>query len=290
MSATIELDLDALRSHIGRRQESTDVVTAVPANLLRLAFGRPEPEFKEGDVLPPGWHILYFLPQYRATELRPDGAPADSGVVPAMPFPRRMFAGERFRLVAPLRIGETLRRETELADISAKPGGTGTLVFATVVSRIYGPRGLAVEEERRTVFREEVKAGERNQAPRREAAPSDVPWRRTVTPSAVLLFRFSALTFNSHRIHYDKAWAMDVEGYPGLVVHGPLTSTLLLDFARDSTPGTTLATYTTQARAPLFETSPFELRGRPTADGRGAEVWAVTPEGTVAMSAQVEFA
>jgi 3-methylfumaryl-CoA hydratase len=290
MSATIELDLDALRSHIGRRQESTDVVTAVPANLLRLAFARPEGAYKDGDLLPPGWQILYFLPQYRGDELRPDGAPADSGVVPPMPFPRRMFAGDRFRFVAPIRIGETLRRETELADISAKPGGTGTLVFATVVNRIYGAGGLAVEEERRTVFREEVKPGERNQAPRREGAPTDVPWRRTITPSAVLLFRFSALTFNSHRIHYDKAWAMDVEGYPGLVVHGPLTSTLLLDFARDSNPGQTFRTYTTQARAPLFETSPFELRGRPTADGRGAEVWAVTPEGTVAMSAQVEFA
>jgi 3-methylfumaryl-CoA hydratase len=106
----------------------------------------------------------------------------------------------------------------------------------------------------------------------------------------VLLFRFSALTFNSHRIHYDRAWAMDVEGYPGLVVHGPLTSTLLIDFARDHSPGRVFRTYTTQARAPLFDTAPFELRGRPRADGGGAELWAVTPEGTVAMSAQVEFA
>ena len=290
MTATLALDLDALRSHIGRRQESTDVATAVPANLLRLAFARPESELKEGDVLPPGWHILYFLPQYRGADLRPDGSPLDAGVVPPMPLPRRMFAGEHMRFVAPIRIGETLRRETELADIAVKSGGTGTLVFATVVNRIHGARGLAVEEERRTVFREEVKAGERNQAPRREPAPADVPWRRLITPSEVLLFRFSALTFNSHRIHYDRPWAMDVEGYPGLVVHGPLTSTLLLDFARDSNPGKTLGTYTTQARAPLFDTSPFELRGRPTADGRGAEVWAVTPESTVAMSAQVEFA
>ncbi len=101
---------------------------------------------------------------------------------------------------------------------------------------------------------------------------------------------FSALTFNSHRIHYDRAWAMDVEGYPGLVVHGPLTSTLLVDFARDHHPGRAFLTYTTQARAPLFDTAPFELRGRPSAGGGGAELWAVTPEGTVAMSAQVEFA
>jgi len=187
-----------------------------------------------------------------------------------------------------VRIGESMRRETRLADISVKHGGTGTLVFATVTSRIEGSHGLAVEEERRTVFREEVKAGERNQAPRRDPAPTDVPWRRVVTPDPVVLFRYSALTFNSHRIHYDRAWAMDVEGYPGLVVHGPLTTTLLIDFARDSNPGRRIVSYTTQARAPLFDTAPFELRGRPTA--KGCELWAVTPEGTVAMSAEVELA
>jgi 3-methylfumaryl-CoA hydratase len=207
--------------------------------------------------------------------------------VPAMPLPRRMFAGESVRAERPLRIGDAVRREMELADISVKSGGTGTLVFATVVSRVFGPDGLAVEEERRTVFREEVKAGQGNQAPRRELAPADVPWRRTVTADPVLLFRFSALTFNSHRIHYDRAWAMETEGYPGLVVHGPLTTTLLIDFARDCNPGRTVRSYTTQARAPLFDTAPFELRGRPTADGRGAELWAVTPEGTIAMSADV---
>jgi 3-methylfumaryl-CoA hydratase len=285
-----ELDLEALQSHVGRRQESTDVVTPIPAELLRLTLGRTESEFKLGDALPPGWHGLYFLPRHGAAELRPDGTPRDAGVVPPMPLPRRMFAGERWRFHRPIRIGDTLRRETELADISTKKGGTGTLVFATVVHRLFGPDGLALEEERRTVFREEVQPGEQNQAPRREPAPADVAWRRTVTPDPVLLFRFSALTFNSHRIHYDRRWAMEVEGYPGLVVHGPLTSTLLIDFARDHTPGRTFVSYTTQARAPLFDTAPFELRGRPTADGRGCEVWAVTPEGTVAMSAQAELA
>ena len=107
-------------------------------------------------------------------------------------------------------------------------------------------------------------------------------------PDPVLLFRFSALTFNSHRIHYDRPWAMEREGYTGLVVHGPLTSTLLIDFARDHNPGRVFTGYET--RAPLFDTAPFELRGRPTADGRGAEMWAVTPEGTVAMSARAELA
>jgi len=284
---TIAFNIEDLKSHVGRTQAAADVLHPGPANLLRLALGRPEPEFREGDALPPAWLVLYFLPRFATGELRPDGTPRDTGVIPVMPLPRRMFAGERVRLHRPLRVGATVRRETALADISMKSGGTGTLVFATVNSRVLDGEGVAIEEERRTVFREEVKAGEANQAPRREPAPTDVPWRRRVTPDPVLLFRFSALTFNSHRIHYDRSWAIDAEGYPGLVVHGPLTTTLLVDFARDQNPGRRITAYTTQARAPLFDNAPFELRGRPSA--RGCELWAVTPEGTVAMSADVEL-
>jgi 3-methylfumaryl-CoA hydratase len=284
------LDVDDLKKHIGRTQTVTDVLHPGPANLLRLAFGRPGPELENGDPLPPAWLALYFLPRYGPDALRPDGSPRDAGVVPPMPMPRRMFAGERVRFHRALRLGEAVRRETTLADISLKSGSTGALVFATVVNRVFAGDVLAVEDERRTVFREEVKAGERNQAPRRDPAPIDVPWRRRVTPDPVLLFRFSALTYNSHRIHYDLRWATETEGYPGLVVHGPLTTTLLIDFARDFNPGRSIREYSTQARAPLFDVAPFELRGRPTADGHGAELWAVTPEGTIAMSAEVEFA
>jgi 3-methylfumaryl-CoA hydratase len=279
--------LGELKTHVGRKQAATDVLSAQPANLLRLALARAEPELRDGDPLPPGWLSLYFLPRFPPGELRPDGSPRDTGVVPPMPLPRRMFAGERVRLHRPLRIGEQVRREIELADLSAKTGGTGTLVFSTVVSRVFGADGLALEDERKTVFREDVKAGERNQAPQREPAPADVAWRRTVVPDPVLLFRFSALTFNSHRIHYDRTWATEVEGYPGLVVHGPLTTALLIDFARDHNPGRRIVAYATQARAPLFDTAPFELRGRPTASG--CECWAVTPEGTVAMRAEIEL-
>ena len=282
-----------LKRHVGRRLTSTDVIAPGPANLLRLAFARPEAELREGDPLPPGWQALYFLPRFAPDELRPDGSPISAGVVPSMPLPRRMFAGERVRYHRPLRIGETARRDIELTDMSVKQGSTGTLVFATTVSRIYATSGgaetLAIEEERKGVFREEVKAGDRNQAPRREPAPTDTPWRRTVRPDAVVLFRFSALTFNSHRIHYDRTWAMQVEGYPGLVVHGPFTATQLVDFARDHAGGRAVVAFSAQARAPLFDTAPFELRGRPSADGRTADLWAVTPEGTIAVAAQVEL-
>jgi 3-methylfumaryl-CoA hydratase len=293
MQATVSgsaaaLNLEDLKRHVGSKDVATDVVTAAQANLLRLTFGRPEPELKDGDVLPPGWHVIYFTPRVGPDGLRADGTPARSALMPDMPLPRRMFAGQTFRFHRPLRIGQTLRSETELTDIALKRGATGTLVFTTVVSRISGPDGLAIEDERLIVYREEVKPGEGNQAPRREPAPDDVPWRRTITPDPILLFRFSALTFNSHRIHYDLEWATKTEGYPALVVHGPLTQTLLIDFARDHAGGRAVTRFTTQARAPLFDGAPFELRGRPAATG--CEVWAVTPEGTVAMSAQAELA
>jgi 3-methylfumaryl-CoA hydratase len=283
--SAVALDIAELKKAVGNTETATDVVTAAQANLLRLAFARPEPEFKDGDPLPPGWHVIYFTPRFGPAELRPDGTPAASGLLPDMPLPRRMFAGQSFRFHRPLKIGQTLKQENELTDIALKTGATGTLVFTTVVSRISGPDGLAIEDERKIVYREEVKAGDRNPVTKREPVPSDVPWRRTFTPDPIVLFRFSALTFNSHKIHYDREWATQVEGYPALVVHGPFTQTLLIDFARDHLGGRAITGFTTQARAPLFEDSPFELRGRPT--GSGAELWAVTPEGTIAMSAQV---
>ena len=283
------LNLDDLKRHVGQKETTADVITAAQANLLRLTFGRPEPELKDGDVLPPGWHVIYFTPRIATGELRPDGTPARSAIMPDMPLPRRMFAGQAFRFHRPLRIGQSVRQETELTDVSVKSGSTGTMVFTTVVSRIHGPDGLAIEDERRIVYREEVKPGDRNQAPRREPAPTDVPWRRTAAADPIVLFRFSALTFNSHKIHYDREWATKTEGYPALVVHGPFTQTLLIDFARDHAGGRAFASFTTQARAPLFEGAPFELRGRLASSGAGADLWAVTPEGTVAMSAQVEF-
>ena len=280
------LNLDDLKKHIGRRHVTTDVVTVAPANLLRLTLARPDPELKPGDTLPAGWHVLYFLPRLRPDELRADGTPAAGGVVPEMPLPRRMFAGETFRFHRPLRIGDSMRRETELMDISLKTGGTGTLVFTTVLSRIFAPEGLAVEEERRIVYREEVKPGEGNQAPRREPAPADVPWRRTVRPDPVLLFRFSALTFNSHRIHYDHRWATEVEGYPGLVVHGPLLATWLLDLLRRARPEAALHRFRFRALRPAFDGTPITLAGRPTAGG--AALWAET-EGDLAMEADAEL-
>src|SRR5215510_5523402 len=142
---TTTLSIENLRSHIGRRLTAIDVLHPGPANLLRLAFARPEPELVAGDPLPPAWLALYFLPRFGPDDLRPDGSPRDAGVVPAMPLPRRMFAGESVRFHHPLRIGESVRRETELADISVKSGGTRTIASAIVSSRIFRPAGFALD-------------------------------------------------------------------------------------------------------------------------------------------------
>ena len=281
-------DLNLVRGHIGTKQTDNDLATAAPVALFQKTLGRNDVEVREGAAVPPGWHILYFLPRFGRKELGPDGAPTSSGVVPPLPFPRRMYAGTRLGFHEPILIGDALVRETELKDLTVKDGSTGRLAFATVVSTVTGPRGLSVVEERDTVFREQTPSGGANRAPRREAPPSDTVWEHAEHPDEVTLFRFSALTFNAHRIHYDTPWAKGVEGYPALVVHGPLSQSYLMNFARDRMAPKRMTAFSMRARAPLFIDGPVRLVGRPT--GTGCDVWAVTPSGTIAMSASAEFA
>ena len=282
------IDIDDLRRNIGTKIEDTDIITGRPMAAMNAALDRSEASPAPGTPIPQGWHQFWFLPLTKPGELSPDGAAKSTGVVPEMPLPRRMFAGTTWTFHQPLHVGDECRRETELTDIQMKGGSTGTLVFVTVVSRIYGPNGLAIEEERGTAFREAVVEGASSGVPKREEPPADTVWKREHSCDEALLFRFSALTFNTHRIHYDAPWAKDVEGYPELVVHGPLSSTLLINLVRDMNPDKTLTKFDMRARAPLFDTAPFTVCGRPTDEG--CKVWAATPEGTVAMQAQVTLA
>jgi 3-methylfumaryl-CoA hydratase len=279
------IDISALRRHVGTRTVDEDVATEAPLKAIVATFDRAEEALREGQPIPPGWHIGYFLSTAPTAALGADGAPSGSGVLPKMPLPRRMYAGTRITFHAPLLVGDRLRRETELMDLQVREGSTGTLIVTTQARRISTPRGLAITEEYDTVFREEVKPGAKSGIPRRDEVPANLPWRRTITAGPVALFRFSALTGNPHRIHYDRPYTMEVEGYPGLVVHGPFTQACLTNFVRDQNPGRTIRTFTMRARAPLFDTAPFELVGRPTEGGAACEVWAVTPGGTIAMQA-----
>ncbi len=280
----VDINIDELKSHVGTTIEEYDTITAAPLKALGVTFDR-EISAEPGAAIPPGAHGLYFLPMSPPASLGEDGLPTDFGVLPKMPLPRRMFAGGRFEFLAPLRVGDEVHRETELLDITPREGSTGFLVFTKIAYRIYNEYGLCVVEERDGVFREGVKPGEKSGIPKRDPVPDDLPWTREINADVVSLFRYSAITFNPHRIHYDRTHAMEAEGYPGLVVHGPYTTQCLLDFAGDMNPEKTLTGFDMRARAPLFDTAPFTVCGRPTDEG--CEIWAATPEGTVDMSASV---
>lgn len=282
------IDVAALRRHIGTRVGDEDVATEAPLRAIAATFDRSEAP-AAGEPVPPGWHIGYFLSMAPTAALAADGLPTSRGVLPAMPLPRRMYAGTRLTFHAPILVGDKLRRETELTDLAVREGATGTLIITTQTRRIFTPRGLALAEDYDTVFREEVKPGQASPVSKREEALAGLPWRRTIRPNPVSLFRFSAVTFNPHRIHYDRPYAMEAEGYPGLVVHGPFTQACLMDFVRDHSPGRSMRTFHMRARAPLFDTAPFDLVGRPSEDGNACEAWALTPAGTVAMQATATF-
>ena len=278
-------DLDHLRQWIGRTEETQDLVTAYPLAAMSATLDREDPDPKAGDAVPPGWHWLYFLPIARHSGLGPDGHPARGGFMPPVPLPRRMWAGSRLEFVKPLRVGETIHRVSEICDVTPKQGKSGPLVFVMARHRISGGDGLAIVEEQDIVYREAAAPGAPPPPPK--PAPAEAVWQRTIEPDPVLLFRYSALTFNGHRIHYDHKYVTGVEGYPGLIVHGPLIATLLVDLCRRQRPEATLAKFEFRAVSPLFDDRPFTVAGAP--DGESAKVWALNADGALAMTADAAF-
>ena len=284
------VDIEPLKKQLGRRVEDEDIVTEMPLKGIIATFDRDEKVPAAGEPIAPGWHLCFLHSYARRAALGEDGLPTQSDVLPRMPLPRRMYAGSTFTFEGDIRVGDKLRRETEFTDVQLRNGSTGTLIVTTQTRRIFTLRGLAVTEAANTVFREEVKAGGKSGLPMRDAAPKDVIWRRTIKPDPVMLFRYSALTFNPHRIHYDRTYCIETEGYPGLVVHGPFAQQCIFDLLRDSKPDRRIKTLSVRARAPLFDTAPFDVVGRPTPDGNGAELWTVTPQGTIAAQATATLA
>jgi 3-methylfumaryl-CoA hydratase len=194
-----------------------------------------------------------------------------------------MWAGGRLEFADSLRVGDRAIRESRIVDVKEKTGRTGALVFVVVRHEIRTSRGFALAEEHDIVYRDHALAGETPAAP--EAA-RDAAWQRTIHPNDVMLFRYSALTFNAHRIHYDRRYCVEAEHYPGLVVHGPLIATLLLDLAREHTPNFEVKRFQFRAVSPLFDTEPFVVCGKP--EGDSINLWARTPSGRLAMSASAE--
>jgi 3-methylfumaryl-CoA hydratase len=283
-----KMDADAiLKQWIGRTEARTDLITSVPVAALAATLDREGSPPQPGDELPPLWHWLYFLPIYRHSEIDPDGHPRRGGFLPPVSLPRRMWAGGRLDFHQPLHVGETITRTSRIVDVTPKQGRSGALVFVLVRHEISGPNGLAISEEHDIVYRDHPSPGEPVPVP--PAAPGDAAWQRGVVPDDVLLFRYSALTFNGHRIHYDRRYVTEVEGYPGLVVHGPLIATLLLDLLWRSLPAARVTRFRFRAVSPLFDLAPFTVCGKPE-EGGAVRLWARNPEGRLAMEASAVVA
>jgi 3-methylfumaryl-CoA hydratase len=268
---------------IGRRESREDVITAWPAAALAATLDRHDPPPQPGDALPPLAHWLFFKPLYPESAVGPDGHAKRGAFLPPIPLPRRMWAGSRIAFEAALRVGDDATRESSIVDVRRKQGRSGPLAFVVVRHTITAQDRIAIVEEHDIVYRADASPGVAPSEPPR--APVEAAWTREIEPDAVLLFRYSALTFNSHRIHYDRRYVTEVEGYPGLVVHGPLIATLLVDLLRRAMPGAQVARFDFRAISPLFDTAPFFVRGQPSHDGKSVHLWAANVHGALAMDA-----
>ncbi|MGC4008387.1 MAG: MaoC family dehydratase N-terminal domain-containing protein [Pseudomonas sp.] len=261
---------------------SKNLVTPVPLKALTATLDRDDPPVGPEASVPPCWHWLYFLPAHRQSEIGPDGHPRRGGFLPPVPLPRRMWAGSQLTFHAPLRVGQLISRTSRIADVRMKEGRTGPLVFVNVDHEIRAEGKLAISERHDIVYRDLPAPGE--PAPAGVPAPQPEQWSCRIEPDDVLLFRYSALTFNGHRIHYDRRYVTEVEGYPGLIVHGPLIATLLLDLLRRSLPSAKVKTFSFRAVKPVFDVAPFSVCGRQE-DAETVKLWARTSDGFVAMDA-----
>ncbi|NMG05176.1 FAS1-like dehydratase domain-containing protein [Azoarcus taiwanensis] len=284
----MKANINELQQWIGRSEEATDHIVPVPVVAMAATLDRETAPSEAGTVLPPLWHWLYFLPVHRHSDLGHDGHARRGGFLPPVPLPRRMWAGSRFEFHQPLCVGDTVQRSSRIEDVTAKSGRSGELVFVKVRHHYSTERGLVIVEDHDIVYREEPSADAPKPVPPK--APTDAAWEVELHPDEVLLFRYSALTFNGHRIHYDWPYVTQVEGYPGLVVHGPLIATLLLEHMQRQLPGVTLAGYQFRAVSPVFNTEPFFVCGRPEADGKTVKLWARGADGALRMEATATLA
>ena len=279
-------ELDSLAEWIGRTETDHDYVTVPAVHRLAATLDRDDPAPRPGDPLPIGWHSILFPRVVRHSQIGADGHPQRGDFLPPVPLPRRMFAGKRISFRAELRVGDEVRRESVIQNVTPKQGRSGQMVFVTVKTDIHSPRGIAITEEQDIVYRGEPDPNAPPPPPQR--APGNAVWSRALTPDPVLLFRYSALTFNGHRIHYDHPYVTRVEGYPNLVMNGGLTTLLVFELARAhaSAPLRYIASKNVR---PLFVNRKFTVCGEPSADAASAKLWVVDDEGALALSAEAQF-
>jgi len=273
-----------LADWIGRSETREDQITPAPIAALSATLDREPVRPAAGTPIPALWHWLYFLPLGRQSEIGPDGHAKRGGFLPPVPLPRRMWAASQLRFDQPLRVGDSIQRVSRIESVNEKSGRSGRLVFVKVKHevRANGGPGPALTEFHDIVYRDAPKPGDAAAPP--QAAPK-AAFEKKWVPDDVLLFRYSALTFNGHRIHYDRRYVTDVEGYPGLIVHGPLQATLLHDLLRWQLPDARVAAFEFRAMRPLFDLHPFSVCGAPLEDGKTFHLWTRDHEGAVTMDA-----
>jgi 3-methylfumaryl-CoA hydratase len=269
---------------LGRTRRDEDEITLGAVQRVAATLDQDPAAFRRGSEMPESWYAILFAPVARESTLQPDGHLLTGDFLPPLHGTRRMFAGRRTRFIAPLKIGDEVTRVSTVTRAEPKTGRTGPFMLVTVMHEISGPSGLALTEEQDIVYRAAVEAG--TMAAQKEAAPvADKPaWSTPIELDPVLVFRYSALTFNAHRIHYDLPYARDVEGYPALVMNGGFTALLLIESARPHLPRP-IAAYAARAISPLFVGQRVAFNGRPTGDG--AALWASGPDGGLAYRVDV---
>ncbi|MFC5399965.1 FAS1-like dehydratase domain-containing protein [Undibacterium jejuense] len=278
-----------LSKWLGKTEVICDVISQAPYAALSATLDRQGKLAEPGLSLPPLWHWLYFLPKHLQSEIGLDGHAKLGSFLPPVTLPRRMWAGGRFKFNAPVCIGDAVSRTSEIESITEKIGRTGSLIFVTVRHdiRISGSTEIALSEWHDIVYRDALKVNDTPTIPL--AAPLSSAWERKWIPSEVLLFRYSALTFNGHRIHYDRSYVTQIEGYPGLIVHGPLIATLLVDLLRWNYPDAELISFEFKAIRPTFDLHHFFVCGEPLKDGKTIHLWAKDHEGYLTMDAIAEI-
>ena len=279
---------DDLAGWIGRTESLTDQMTRQTARRAAAMLDLPDADLVDGAAVPQGWYALLFGPLAPQSQIGPDGHPQHGDFLPPIALPRRMFAGRRTTFHAPLKIGDEVERVSEIARIEPKEGRSGRMIFVTVIHRLRARGTLLVTEEQDIVYRAAIQPGAAPAATAPQGAPAAPAWTRAARPDAVILFRYSALTYNGHRIHYDADYTRDVEGYPERVVNGGLTTLLLLEAARAELRRPFAAVATRNVR-PLFVDRPISLCGTAAADGR-AQLWVLDADGALALQASAELA
>jgi len=278
----MNLDIDHLRGWIGREESATEILAPALVRQFNATFDRSSGE-APGDIAPLLIHFCLAQPAVPTSGLGPDGHAARGGFLPPVPLPRRMWAGGEFTFHGDIRIGDEVSRLSRVQDVVLKQGRTGPLCFVTVIHQVTANGSPVLTERQDIVYREAMGRTAAKSKP--EPAPAGIHSRQ-ITPSAAYLFRYSAMTFNGHRIHYDKDYVRDVENYPGLIVHGPLQATLLCQFAADL-KGTNPTHFRFRSLATIFDIADFTINATP--EGETMKLWSAQLGGPVAMEATASW-